>query len=82
MAFTPKQRKAALEKGLTVDLASSHEKKYVKTKSKRLQPKLFAGTTEESPATEALPADHLPGKRPPNTLFFGRRSTGTKSYRP
>jgi len=66
MAFTPKQRKAALEKGLTVDLASSDEKKYVKPNPTSAT-KLFAGTTEESPATELLPADREPEGKPFST---------------
>jgi hypothetical protein len=82
MAFTPKQRKAALEKGLTVDLASSDEKKYVKP-NPTAATKLFAGTTEESTeessATVVLPVDRLPVALPADPLF--RQTVDRQYYR-
>ena len=78
MALTPKQRKAALEKGLTVDLASSDEKKYVKP-NPTAATKLFAATTVESPATELLPADRLPVTLPADPIY--RQTVDREPYR-
>ena len=68
MALTPKQRKAALEKGFSVSLVSSDETKYLSPNPKAAT-QLFTKATEgnKSPVqlpadreTVALPADGLP----------------------
>lgn len=56
MALTPKQRKAALEKGLTVELATSDDKKYMRP-NPTAATKLFAPPAGEKPESESLPAD-------------------------
>ena len=56
MALTPKQRKAALEKGFSVNLVSSDDAKYLSPNPKAAT-QLFAKTPEGSKASTHLPAD-------------------------
>lgn len=56
MALTPKQRKAALEKGFSVSLASPDEAKYL-SPNPQAATKLFAKTTDGGKNPSSLPAD-------------------------
>jgi hypothetical protein len=58
MALTPKQRKAALEKGFTVNLASSDDAKYL-SPNPRAATQLFTKAAGEDKASASLPADGL-----------------------
>ena len=59
MALTPKQRKAALEKGLSVNLAAADDSKY-RSPNPNAATQLFAKPAEVSQSTSSLPADRLP----------------------
>ncbi|MBM4258550.1 MAG: hypothetical protein FJ147_21960 [Deltaproteobacteria bacterium] len=59
MALTPKQRKAALEKGFAVTLASTDDTKYLSPNPKAAT-QLFAKVPEVSGNASSLPADGLP----------------------
>ena len=59
MALTPKQRKAALEKGLSVNLAAADDSKY-RSPNPNAATQLFAKPAEVSQSTSSLPADGLP----------------------
>lgn len=76
MALTPKQRKAALEKGMIVDLASSDNKKYVRP-NPTAAIKLFAPIAGETPDSESLPSDPLPVALPADQGF---RQTVDRQY--
>ena len=86
MALTPKERKAALEKGFSVNLTSPDEAKYLSPNPKAAT-NLFAKTVDESktsnelPAdrqTVALPADGLPRQTVDRQYY---RQTVSTSYR-
>ena len=78
MGLTPKQRKAALEKGLTIDLASPNDKKYINP-NPTAATKLFTATPVESPTEELLPADGLPVVLPADRLL--RQTVDRQYYR-
>jgi len=56
MALTPKQRKAALEKGLAVNLAAADDRKY-RSPNPKAATQLFAKLAEATQSTGTLPAD-------------------------
>ncbi len=58
MALTPKQRKAALEKGLSVNLAAADDSKY-RSPNPNAATQLFAKPAEVSQSTSSLPSDGL-----------------------
>src|SRR6266404_7619709 len=59
MALTPKQRKAALEKGLSVDLAAADNKQYLNPNPVAAT-QLFARYVKANHRTSTLPADGRP----------------------
>lgn len=59
MALTPKQRKAALEKGLSVNLAAADDSKY-RSPNPNAATQLFAKPAEATQSTSTLPADGRP----------------------
>ncbi len=78
MALTPKQRKAALEKGLSVDLAAADQKKYLNP-NPMAATQLFAKAAKATSSTETLPADGLPSAVPSDRLH--RQTVDRKHYR-
>jgi hypothetical protein len=58
MALTAKQRKAALEKGLSVDLAAADDKKYLNPNPVAAT-QLFAKAPKTNSSIESLPSDGL-----------------------
>ncbi len=86
MALTPKQRKAALEKGFSVNLATEDDSKY-RSPNRAAATELFAKaadgykTKPSLPAdgvTEQLPADGLPGQTVDRQYY---RQTVSQHYR-
>jgi len=63
MALTPKQRKAALEKGLAVNLASTDETKYLSANPKAAA-QLFVKPLPQVTSQKELPADGRPAVVP------------------
>jgi hypothetical protein len=59
MALTPKQRKAALEKGLAVNLAADDDSKY-RSPNPKAATQLFSKPAEATQPTDTLPADGRP----------------------
>src|SRR5215510_7702101 len=63
MALTPKQRKAALDKGLAVNLAATDETKYLSPNPKAAV-QLFAKPLSQAASQKELPADGRPADVP------------------
>ena len=63
MALTPKQRKAALEKGLAANIAATDETKYLNPNPKAAT-QLFARSLAQADKPEELPSDGRPGALP------------------
>ena len=78
MALTPKQRKAALRKGLSVDLAAADDKKYLNPNPVAAT-QLFAKLPKVNERAEELPADG----RPVDVLADGqlRQTVDRQHYR-
>ncbi|HEV8718014.1 MAG TPA: hypothetical protein VGX03_35010 [Candidatus Binatia bacterium] len=77
MALSPKQRKQALEKGLSVNL-SGDEEKYLSPNPKAAV-QLFTRPLSESESSPELPADGLPERQTVDRK--GRRQTVSHHYR-
>src|SRR5215475_7086122 len=78
MALTPKQRKAALDKGLAVNLAATDETKYLSPNPKAAA-QLFAKPLSQAAAQRELPADGRPADVPADGL--PRQTVDRKRYR-
>lgn len=68
MALTPKQRKAALQKGLSVDLATADDKKYLHPNPDAAT-QLFIKPPKVSQSIELLPVDGRPAVLPADGQF-------------
>jgi len=77
MALTPKQRKAALERGLSVKLATADDSKYCSPNPNSAM-QLFAKSPEESKAN-VLPADGRPAALPADGI--SRQTVDRQRYR-
>src|SRR5262249_3739321 len=77
MALTPRQRKAALEKGLSVKLAAADDSKY-RSPDPKAAMHLFARPAEEQKA-DLLPADGRPAVLPADGV--SRQTVDRQSYR-
>ena len=67
MALTPKQRKAALEKGFSVNLVNADDSKY-RSPNRTAATQLFARATDRPQESPLLPADRLPEPLPADRL--------------
>lgn len=67
MALTPKQRKAALEKGFSVNLATADDSKY-RSPNRTAATELFAKTGETLKNSPSLPADGMTEPLPVDRL--------------
>src|SRR5262249_42333780 len=77
MALTPRQRKAALEKGLSVNLAAADDSKY-RSPDPKAAMRLFARPAEEQ-KSDLLPADGRPAALPADGV--SRQTVDRQPYR-
>ena len=78
MVLTPKQRKAALEKGLSVDLATTDDKKYLNPNPVAAA-HLFAKPPKATQHADTLPLDGRPSALPAN--LQSRHTVDRQHYR-
>ena len=78
MALTPKQRKAALEKGLSTTIASPDDAKYLSPNPKAATQLFFSSKSKTVPL-RILPADGMPNVEPKDKVK--RQTVDRKYYR-
>jgi hypothetical protein len=78
MALTPKQRRGVLEKGLSINLTSTDDTKYLSPNPKAAT-QLFAKPQRQGIQPETLPSDGRPGALPSDGLL--RQTVDREHYR-